>query len=228
MAEDLHVFVESLLENEPIEKTKRIAENLEKQGYHLRITRSLEEAKGYLRERYREDPNARFGMVASARDKDLAAFGIPNGYQDTKQVRYGPWYGDAEDAPGGRSCRQLTQAVTEFGAQGLELDAVLLGWGTDLMLLDGTWDNHKARRYQRQGFVKDSYQLRINAYRVLMTRGRDATIVYLPPLDELDETFRYLTVCGFRELEMPDRLIIPSGIFSRIPDDHDQSCGEIA
>jgi hypothetical protein len=61
-----------------------------------------------------------------------------------------------------------------------------------------------------------------------MTRGRDATFVFLPPLDELDETFRYLTECGFRELESLDRFIIPSGIFSRIPRDLDQVPGEIA
>jgi len=227
MAKDLHVFVESLLENGPVNQTRRIADVLEQQGYHLRITRDLEAAKDYLRDRYWEDSNARFGLVASARDKDLAVFGIPNDYQATKQVKYGPWYGDAEDAPGSRSCRQLTQAVTEFGAQGLELDSVLLAWGTDLMMLDGKWDNYKARRYQRQGFVKDPYQLRINAYRVLMTRGRDATVVFLPPLGELDETFRYLTSCGFRELETLDPMVIPSGIFSRIPSDLDHSPGEV-
>lgn len=197
-------------------------------GYHLRITRDLEAAKEYLRDRYREDSNARFGLVASARDKDLARFEIPNDYQATKQVKYGPWYGDAEDEPGGLSCRQLAQAVTEFGAQGLELDAVLLAWGTDLIMVDGRWDNRRARRYQRQGYVKDPYQLRLNAYRVLMTRGRDATVVFLPPLDELDETFRYLIECGFRELETLDRFVIPSGIFSRIPHDLDQVPGDIA
>ena len=228
MAKDLHVFVESLLENGPVDETRRIAGILEQQGYHLRITRDLEAAKNYLRERYREDSNARFGLVASARDKDLARFGIPNDYQATKQVKYGPWYGDAEDTPGGYSCRLLTQAVTEFGAQGLELDAVLLAWGTDLMMVDGTWDNHKARRYQRQGYVKDPYQLRLNAYRVLMTRGRDATVVFLPPLDTLDETFGYLTDCGFRVLENLDRLVIPSGIFSRIPHDLCRLPDEIA
>lgn len=228
LASDLHIFVESLLENGPVDETSRIAGILEQQGYHLRITRDLEAAKEYLRDRYAEDSNARFGLVASARDKDLAGFGIPNDYQATKQVKYGPWYGDAEDAPGGRSCRQLTQAVTEFGAQGLELDAVLLAWGTDLMMVDGGWDNRRARRYQRQGYVKDPYQLRLNAYRVLMTRGRDATVVFLPPLDDLDETYRYLTECGFRVLETLERSIIPSGIFSRIPLDLEQEPGDIA
>jgi len=228
LASDLHVFVNSLLENGPVERTRDIAGTLEQQGYHLRITRDLEAAKAYLKDRYAEDSNARFGLVASARDRDLAGFGIPNDYQATKQVRYGPWYGDAEDAPGGRSCRHLAQAVTEFGAQGLELDAVLLAWGTDLVMAGGKWDNRRARRYQRQGYVKDPYRLRLNAYRVLMTRGRDATVVFLPPLRELDETYRYLAECGFRQLEALERSIVPSGIFDMMPRALDREPGEIA
>ena len=35
--------------------------------------------------------------------------------------------------PDGRSCRNLRECMTEFGAQGLELDATLLAWGTDLV-----------------------------------------------------------------------------------------------
>ena len=45
--------------------------------------------------------------------------------------------------------------------------------------------------------MKDPFQLRINAYRVLLTRGRDATIVFVPPIDEMDETFTYLVGAGF-------------------------------
>ena len=36
-------------------------------------------------------------------------------------MRLGPWYGEGEGDR--RSCRRLSQCVTEFGAQGLELDA---------------------------------------------------------------------------------------------------------
>jgi Uncharacterized conserved protein (DUF2075) len=47
-------------------------------------------------------------------------------------MRLGPWYGDGEESH--RSCRHLRECVTEFGAQGLELDGVLLAWGTDLIV----------------------------------------------------------------------------------------------
>ena len=82
----------------------------------------------------------------------------------------------------------------------LELDATLLAWGTDFALHAGRWSNAKARGYRGRVPVRDPYQLRVNAYRVLLTRGRDACVVWVPPLDELDETFDYLAASGFRLL----------------------------
>jgi hypothetical protein len=196
LATDIHEFVATLLERGAPEEAAETACLLNRQGYHLRITRDLEEARSYLRERYAESPEARYGMVASSKDKDLVRFGIPNDFQSTKRVRFGPWYGDPEESA--MSCRRLYEVVTEFGAQGLELDAVLLAWGTDLMIENGTWSNRKARGYMRDAHVRDPFKLRINAYRVLLTRGRDATVVFVPPLNELDETYEYLTAAGFR------------------------------
>jgi hypothetical protein len=198
-AEGLHRFVAALLDAAPVADLRPLAERLEREGLHLRLTRSLNVAKRYLRERYREDRDARFGIVASSRDRDLEALGIPNGFQATKQVRLGPWYGDPEDAYTGRSCRCLEHCVTEFGAQGLELDATLVAWGTDFVLRDGRWSNERARGYRR-GTVRDPLQLRRNAYRVLLTRGRDACVVFVPPLADLDKTAAYLAAAGFVDL----------------------------
>jgi hypothetical protein len=199
-AKDLHRFVAGLLDGQPAEFLKPIAERLESEGFHLRVTRSLETAKGYLRERYGDDRSARFGIVASSKDRDLVQFGIPNDFQSTKRIRIGPWYGDDEDDYSGRSCRRLETCVTEFGAQGLELDATLLAWGTDLMLKDGRWTNERARGYLKRVKVHDPFQLRVNAYRVLLTRGRDGCVVFVPPLAAVDETCGYLEAAGFRLL----------------------------
>jgi len=49
--------------------------------------------------------------------------------------------------------------------------------------------------------VKDPFQLRMNSYRVLLTRGRDATVVFIPDLNELKETWNYLQSCGFKVLK---------------------------
>lgn len=199
-ASDLHHFVAGLLEAKPAAELRKVAGQLEAAGFHLRLTRSLDAAKAYLRERYADDPDARFGLVASSKDRDLALFGVPNGYQATKQVRLGPWYGDSETAYAGRSCRRLETCVTEFGAQGLELDATLLAWGTDLAMEGGRWSNARARGYLKRSKVRDAFRLRLNSYRVLLTRGRDACVVFVPPLPELDETFEYLSAVGFRRL----------------------------
>lgn len=199
-ASDLHRFVEMLLGQDNPANVREVSNLLASAGYHLRITRDLDVARSYLRSRYGENPQARFGLVASSRDKDLERFGVANDFQSTKRLKFGPWYSDPEDHPDGRSCRNLRDCVTEFGAQGLELDATLLAWGTDYEFRDGTWSNANARVYKRGTHVRDAHQLRKNAYRVMLTRGRDATIVFVPPIGRLDASFKRLCDCGFSEL----------------------------
>ena len=64
------------------------------------------------------------------------------------------------------------------------------------------WDDSLARNYASGGVqVKDPLRLRKNAYRVLLTRGRDGTIVFVPPDERMDETWEFLLECGFRELQ---------------------------
>ena len=200
----VHEFVAGLVAATPapVGAQAQLAQILAAEGHDLRITRDLDTAKNYLRERYAENPDARFGLVASSRDRDLLRLGVANDYQATKQLRYGPWYGDDEGTPGGRSCRHLRECVTEFGAQGLELDAVLLAWGTDFRRKGDGWSIEQARGYKRGGPpVRSPWQLRANAYRVLLTRARDATVVFVPTLAELDDTFNFLVQTGFRTLE---------------------------
>ena len=199
-ASDLHRFVEQLLGNHDPAEVRIIAAMLARAGYHLRITRDLDVARAYLRERYGENPQARFGLVASSRDRDLVRFGVANDFQSTKRLRFGPWYSDPENDPNGRSCRTLRDCVTEFGAQGLELDAVLLAWGTDFEFLAGGWSDANARSYKRGTHVRDQRQLRLNAYRVMLTRGRDVTVVYVPPINRLNGTYERLVTCGFSDL----------------------------
>ncbi len=201
LAKDVHDFVGRLLAGEPASALAPLADRLSADGFHLRITRSFVEAKKYLRDRYADDREARFGLVASSKDRALVQFGVPNDYQSTKRVRFGPWYGDAEDDYSGRSCRRLEECVTEFGAQGLELDATLLAWGTDLVRDRGEWSIARARGYRPGAKVRDPFQLRVNAYRVLLTRGRDACVVFVPPMAEVDETYGYLMEAGFHALE---------------------------
>jgi hypothetical protein len=205
-ASELHQFVADLLRRDPVPASglARIANRLGTEGYDLYVTRDLDVGKKYLRSRYANDADARFGILASSRDKALERFGIDNGGRKLPGF-HGPWYGDPEGGPRGRSCRELTDCETEFGAQGLELEGVLLGWGTDFIVdTDGLWSNDFAKRHVRKVPIRDPWQLRANAYRVLLTRARDVTVVFVPPIRVLDATYARLCRVGFRELSVSD------------------------
>ncbi|HEX6631022.1 MAG TPA: DNA/RNA helicase domain-containing protein [Gemmatimonadaceae bacterium] len=201
LVSELHSYVDELLTGGSAAVLAERATRLNASGFHLRITRSLEQAKGYLRERYADDRDARFGIVASSKDRHLVDFGIPNDFQSTKRVRMGPWYGEPEDGYSEQSCRLLETCVTEFGSQGLELDATLLAWGTDFRRDGNRWSNALARGYLRKAMVRDPFTLRLNAYRVLLTRGRDGCVAFVPNMPLLDETYEHLLACGWRSLD---------------------------
>ena len=206
-ATKLHEFVNELLAvgdsraASEAAKFVRAPDNRVVDGLRLYLTRDLDVGKSYLRERYGESPEARFGIIASSRDRDLHQFGIGNSFMATQRVKLGPWFTESED--GHVSCRHLDQVVTEFGCQGLELDMALVAWGTDLMRDNGAWTDRKARRYSRRGRaeVRDPFQMRLNAYRVLLTRGRDGAVIFVPALPELDETYQFLFDCGVPEIQ---------------------------
>ncbi len=199
------VFVEAVLDTCDTIHARALAKKLQTDpkegGMRLYITRSIDDARNYLFERYAENVDARYGIVASSKDKTLeSGFQIPNSYQSTKRVKLGRWYCDEKQSP--HSCCQLRDVVTEFGAQGLELDMALLAWGTDFLRMNDRWSNQYASGYRQTDVkVKDPHRLRLNSYRVLMTRGRDGTIVFVPPMPTLDETYRYLMECGFTPLK---------------------------
>ncbi len=193
----VHAFVESLLESEEPEATHAIGDELHAGLHRFFATRSLDRAKEYLRARYSEAPESRFGLIASSKDKILPDFGVDNSFQTTKRLKVGPWYNRPAGDP--LSCCRLETVATEFSAQGLELDAALLAWGSDLIRQQGQWTMAMSRG--TRGTVHDPLQLRKNVYRVLLTRGRDGAVVFLPDHRDLDETWSFLLASGFRELE---------------------------
>jgi hypothetical protein len=193
----VHKFVEGLLSNSPIDDLARTAGELNDGGHRFLITRSLEDAVAYLRERYAGSPNARYGLLASSKDKWLTSFGVDNSYWTTQRLRVGPWYNAPPDDE--QSCCALAAVATEFSSQGLELDFALVAWGSDLTWSGGGWSIEHSRG--TQGTVHDPLAMRKNVYRVLMTRGRDGTVVFVPPDGRFDVTHSHLVASGFRPLE---------------------------
>ena len=89
LATKLYDFVQHLLEGRPI-KAREISYELEKNGYNLRLSHDLGVAKQYLVDRYSQNPDARFGLIASAKDKDLKNHGIPKGFKFASLGRIDP------------------------------------------------------------------------------------------------------------------------------------------
>jgi hypothetical protein len=193
----LQSLVAGLLEGTSANAVRRLADELHAGMFRLLVTRDLEAAKSYARERYADAPLARFGLLASSKDRELPRWGVDNTFQTTKMLRVGPWYNERPEHP--QSCRRLATVATEFSSQGLELDLAILAWGSDLLRQEGEWSNARSRGTKDK--VHDPLRMRRNVYRVLLTRGRDGTVVFVPPDPTFDETARYLEECGFRGVE---------------------------
>jgi DUF2075 family protein len=192
----VHQFVASLLDSADINGLRELSQQLHEGGHRFLVTRKLERAKQYLRDRYRDAVNVRYGILASSKDKWLVEFDVDNSFQTTKRLRVGPWYNAERDDP--ESCCTLTSVATEFSSQGLELDCALVAWGSDL-LWKGAWSIEHSRG--SRGAVADPLALRKNLYRVLLTRGRDGTIVFVPDDARFAETYTHLTDIGMKVLE---------------------------
>ncbi|PSN19427.1 hypothetical protein C7271_07390 [filamentous cyanobacterium CCP5] len=162
-------------------------------GFRAYLTRNLAVAKGYCQDRYGDQPDKRYGIVASSRAKNLTSYGVANDYKSTLRVKTGPWYVDPPDSP--LSCCALDAVVTEFGCQGLELDMAIVAWGSDLIWQENTWVCKS-----RQRNVQDPRRLRLNSYRVLLSRGRDGLVVFVPPEPAMDSTVSVLLETGLATL----------------------------
>jgi len=193
----VHQFVAGILEPLSAQELAAMANELHESGHRFFVSRNLDFAKRYLRERYSDAVHARFGLLASSKDKWLPDFGVDNTFWTTQRLRVGPWYNDAPSSS--QSCCQLETVATEFSSQGLELDFALVAWGSDLLWTNDAWSMANSRG--TQGELKNPLALRRNVYRVLLTRGRDGSVVFVPPDEQFDPTFRRLLDVGFRLLD---------------------------
>jgi hypothetical protein len=160
-------------------------------GFPIRLTRDLSVARRYARDLYDGAGSRLYGLLASSHAKNLAALGVDNTFQGTKRIRIAKWFNDPESSP--LSGCALTQPITEFQCQGLELDLPIVCWGDDLRWVGAHWVPRPIRRRYRQD---DPIGLLINSYRVLLTRGRDGMVIFVPPQEQLDETVSALRRAG--------------------------------
>jgi hypothetical protein len=194
IAEDVQLWVKQLLDGQ-LGSAASTSKPIMDQGFDMYVSRDIAVAERYVRERYQGQEDKRYGLLASSKARNLSKFGVPNEYNFTKNLREGPWYNDPPDSR--LSCCQLHDVATEFACQGLELDFPIVAWGNDLTWKDRQWHSLPQLRSK----AHDPHQLRINSYRVLLSRGRDGFVIFVPKDTEMDRTYTALLNSGLRVLD---------------------------
>ncbi len=199
-------WVDALLRGDAA-TARNIADGCDKLPFGL--TRDLAQARRVLRTRARGERRA--GMLASSDAKRLraACLGVELPHMDAAAVAH--WFLDRYPADI-RASDALEQVATEFSCQGLELDYVLLCWDADLIRTPGrqAWSPRALRGTRWQSVhTSEAIANHLNTYRVLLTRARYETIIYVPTGDPADPTRApavyndiaiFLTASGVAEL----------------------------
>lgn len=176
-------IVNSLLD-EKFEQTKSLVHHLPKDHYNLFVTRDLNRAKANLGQLYPDDTKTVGVICAGGADHQKEVPVLPRDKRYERPSKIAQYF-NYPTSP--YYCKTLAYSTTEFQTQGLELDLALVHWDDDLYLQNGKW---KGQHFQWG--VEDPFQIKLNAYRVILTRGRDGTIIYVPPKPILDETWHLL------------------------------------
>jgi hypothetical protein len=177
-------------------------------GVPFHITRSLADMRAALRHLARGSRRA--GLVCSAAARRLQADGIWPNFPHLDADAMANWF--LGRWPDVRASDALEVPATQFACQGLELDLVGLCWGNDLVRRAGqrAWVARKfagTRWQERRREADIAYQT--NTYRVLLTRARYETVIWVPagapddqtrPPAEFDAIADFLLACGARPL----------------------------
>jgi hypothetical protein len=180
-------------------------------GVPFEVTRSLDAMRLALRGGTMQGRGTRrAGLVGSSGARRLRAEGLGAVLPHQDEDAVARWFLD--DWPDTRSSDALEVLATEFCVQGLELDRAGLCWDADLVRIAGTW--------QARGFRGSAWTLartaearsnRINAYRVLLTRARHGTVIWVPRGHARDRTrdpalydavAEHLMACGAAALDV--------------------------
>jgi schlafen family protein len=178
-AEKLSEFVGALVAGEA-DEAKQLYQAI-KSSYPIAVTRSLGQAKQWLRDRGRG--SERIGLVASSGASRLK----PEGINVHEKIAATTWFLNGKDDV--RSSYYMEDPATEFDIQGLELDWVGVCWDADFRSVDGKWQFHRFAGTKWQNVNDENRQVYLtNAYRVLLTRARQGMVIYVPKGDLLDAT----------------------------------------
>jgi hypothetical protein len=149
-------------------------------GVPFLVTRQADAMRHWLRGASRG--RRRCGLLASSGAKRLRAVGLGFELPHMDAQAVARWFLDRW--PDVRASDALEMTATEFSCQGLELDYVGLCWDADLIRLPAHTAWH-ARGFRGTAWTRlasaDAIANQINTYRVLLTRARYETVIFVPP-----------------------------------------------
>jgi len=199
-AENVALFIKQLLDLE----TQKASETLKliSDKYPIVITRNIESAKNWLKEKARG--SERYGIVVSSQAYRLKPLAI-DVRVETDPVHW--FLGEKNDV---RSSYYLEDVATEFQVQGLELDWACVTWDGDFRYSENEWKTFSFVGNKWQNINKEERKLYLkNAYRVLLTRARQGMVIVVPKgniedhtrLPEFyDDTYKYFKKIGLKEI----------------------------
>ncbi len=184
----------------------------------FRLTRSLDAMRRALHGR----GTRQSGLLASSHARRLRAEGVGSVLPHQDEDAVARWFLDRW--PDIRSADALEVVATEFCVQGLELDHAGVCWDADLV-----------RTVERMGWQARSLRgaawttlgraeavsNRLNAYRVLLTRARFSTVIWVPrgaardmtrDPERYDAVAEYLLACGIIPLDEASALAEDKGM----------------
>lgn len=197
LAQDASTFINHLISGE-INQAKSLVPSLKSAGYTMLVTQDLDAAKAYCTTRYKGQTSKRYGLLVSSKAETalMRRYGVDNSYEATsmRNMDIAAWYNDPPESP--KSCCSFRQVVTEFSCQGLEVDLPILCWGPDMIWNGNAWNLYRPM----QSADSNDNRYRVNSYRVLLTRGRDGLLVFVPPESKLFPIYDLLRRVGLEEL----------------------------
>lgn len=190
LAGEVSKFINLLIDGD-IAGANKHSNSIRAAGYTMYVTRDLSKAKEYCKGKYLENKNKRYGLMASSKANNLSAYKMKPQFQPDVAA----WFNTAPWEEG--SCCQLRVAISEFDCQGLEIDMPIVGWGTDMVWAGAGWSKFR----EDEDADSEANIYRRNSYRVLLTRGRDGFIVFVPDENRFNATYEALTRAGLKELK---------------------------
>jgi hypothetical protein len=198
-----NAWVEAVLADEGPRAAQIAAEAVD---FPFVLTRSLSEMRQYLRSVARGQ--RRSGLVCSAGARRLRAEGVDPNFDHMDANTVANWF--LNWWPDVRASDALEVPATQFACQGLELDYVGLCWGNDLIRAVSGWicRRFSGSRWQDRRSDAD-IAFCMNTYRVLLTRARYQTVIWIPsgaaedqtrPPETFDAIAKFFQDCGVPDL----------------------------